>query len=137
MGVNNARFELKDVATLRTPGQYDFITAFDAIHDQAQPTAVLKAIADALRPDGTFLMVDVAASSNLHENVDHPLAPFLYTISTMHCMTVSLALEGEGLGAMWGDGKARQKLAEAGFTRVEVAHVPGDIFNNYYIATTT
>lgn len=74
-GLANARFNVKDVSTLDEPAGYDLITAFDAVHDQAQPTGVLKAIADALKPDGVFLMVDIAASSNLHENLDHPLAP--------------------------------------------------------------
>jgi Zn-dependent membrane protease YugP len=50
-------------------------------------------------------------------------------------MTVSLARDGVGLGAMWGEQIARQMLAEAGFTRVEVKQVEGDLFNNYYIAT--
>ncbi len=135
MGLSNARFEVKDVAALDEPSRYDFITAFDAIHDQAQPTNVLKAIADALRPDGAFLMVDIAASSNIEENIEHPLGPALYMFSTMHCMTVSLALNGEGLGTVWGEQIARQKLADAGFTKVEVKQVPDDILNSYYIAT--
>ena len=133
--LSNVRFEVKDVVTLNERDKYDFITAFDAIHDQAHPTKVLKAISNALRPDGVFLMVDIAASSNLHENLDHPLAPALYSVSTMHCMTVSLAYAGEGLGTMWGEQKARQKLKDAGFTKVEVKQVPGDILNNYFIVT--
>jgi len=134
-GLSNARSEVKDAATLNEPAAYDLITAFDTIHDQAQPTGVLRAIAEALRPGGVFLMVDIAASSNVHENMDHPLGPALYAVSTMHCMTVSLALNGEGLGTMWGEQLARQKLAAAGFTRVDVKQVPGDFLNNYYIAT--
>ena len=66
------------------------------------------------------------------ENLDHPLAPFLYTISCNHCMTVSLAANGEGLGTMWGEQKARQKLGAAGFTQLQVMQVEGDIFNNYF-----
>ena len=131
----NTRFQVKDAATLNEPASYDLITAFDTIHDQAQPTSVLRAIAEALRPGGVFLMVDVAASSNLHENMDHPLAPALYAVSTLHCMTVSLALDGEGLGTMWGEQLARQKLAEAGFTNVETKRVEGDFLNCYYIAS--
>ena len=134
-GLSNARFEVKDVAEIEAPGSFDFITAFDSIHDQARPAEVLRGISDALRPDGTFLMVDIAASSNLAENLDHPLGPFFYSISTMHCMTVSLALDGEGLGAVWGGQKARQMLSEAGFTQTAVHQVPGDLINNYYIAT--
>ena len=135
MGLSNARFESKDVAALDMSGQYDFITAFDAIHDQAQPARVLQGIANALRSEGTFLMVDVAASSKISENLDHMLGPLMYTISCMHCMTVSLALDGEGLGAMWGEQKARQMLADAGFTQVDVKRIESDLSNNYYIAT--
>jgi SAM-dependent methyltransferase len=119
---------------MEEPGAYDFVTAFDVIHDQAQPRTVLKNVAALLKPGGTFLMVDIKASSEVHENLDHPMGPFLYTISTMHCMTVSLARDGEGLGTMWGEQKALELLAEAGFTDVAVRQVEGDFLNNFYIA---
>jgi SAM-dependent methyltransferase len=135
MGLQNARFEATDVADLDATDSFDLITAFDTIHDQAQPRKVLREIADALRLGGTFLMVDIAASSHVEDNIDHPLGPTLYTFSTLHCMTVSLALDGEGLGTAWGEQKARELLAEAGFDRVDVRQVEGDIFNNYYVAT--
>jgi len=61
------------------------------------------------------------------------MALFLYTVSTMHCMTVSLAQGGEGLGACWGEEKARELLAEAGFRSVEVSTVEGDPLNLYYV----
>jgi hypothetical protein len=88
-----------------------------------------------MRPDGVFLMVDIGASSHLDENMEYPLAPFMYTISCMHCMTVSLALDGVGLGAMWGEQKALEMLAEAGFTRVEVKRIEDDLTDSYYVAT--
>lgn len=134
-GLTNIEFAVKDVATLNEPHHYDLITAFDAIHDQAKPREVLKRVALALRPEGTFLMQDIAASSHVHKNLEHPLAPFLYTISCMHCMTVSLALNGEGLGTVWGEEKARQLLEEAGFSCIAVHRLPHDMLNNYYIAT--
>jgi 2-polyprenyl-3-methyl-5-hydroxy-6-metoxy-1,4-benzoquinol methylase len=135
MNLSNAHFEVKDVAALDEVGQFDLITAFDAIHDQAKPAKVLNSIAHALRPDGVFLMQDIAGSSHLHNNLDHPVAPFLYTISCMHCMTVSLAEDGEGLGTMWGEEKALEMLAEAGFTSVDVRQLAHDFQNNYYICT--
>ena len=52
----------------------------------------------------------------------------------MHCMTVSLSLDGDGLGTVWGEQNARQMLADAGFSSVDVAHVEADAFNAYYIA---
>ena len=64
----------------------------------------------------------------------HPLGPFLYTMSTMHCMTVSLALKGAGLGTAWGEQKALAMLREAGLGRVDVHRLADDPLNNYYVA---
>lgn len=80
-------------------------------------------------------MQDIDASSHVHKNLNHPMGPMLYTISCMHCMTVSLALNGEGLGAMWGEEQARTLLVEAGFTHVDVKRLPHDGHNSYFIAT--
>src|SRR5918994_1645925 len=133
-GTTNVRFEVKDVATLDEEARYDLITTFDAIHDQAEPAKVLERIAAALRDDGVYVMQDIAGSSHVHNNLDHPLGPFMYTVSTMHCMTVSLAQGGAGLGAMWGEEKATEMLREAGFANVRVEQLPHDFINYYYIA---
>lgn len=135
MGLENARFRVQDAATLDSSEQFDLVTTFDAVHDQAHPDVVLSAISRCLRPGGIYLCVDIAGSSTLADNAEHPLGPFLYTVSTMHCMTVSLAGGGMGLGTMWGEQKAIEMLNEAGFTSVEVKQIDGDIINNYYIAT--
>lgn len=134
VGTRNVRFEVCDAASLGEESQYDLITAFDAIHDQADPAAVLRNIHRALRPGGTFLMQDIAGSSHVHNNVEHPIGPFIYTISCMHCMTVSLAAGGAGLGAMWGRELAEKMLHEAGFHKVRVEQLEHDFINYYYIA---
>jgi ubiquinone/menaquinone biosynthesis C-methylase UbiE len=133
MRLKNAKFEATDAAKMVDREKFDLITAFDTIHDQARPDKVLKAINRALRKGGVFLMQDIAASSNLHENIGAPLAPTIYAISTMHCMTVSLAYKGMGLGTAWGQQKAKEMLADAGFGNVKVSMVDGDIFNYYYV----
>jgi 2-polyprenyl-3-methyl-5-hydroxy-6-metoxy-1,4-benzoquinol methylase len=133
-GLANARFEIQDAATMTDRRAYDFITSFDSIHDQAQPRKVLHGIAEALRDEGVYLMVDIQASSHLADNLNHPLGPYLYSISTLHCMSVSLGLGGEGLGTMWGEQQARALLEEAGFGHVAVHRVEGDILNNLYVA---
>jgi len=135
LGLANASFEARDVATLDLRDAYDLITVFDAIHDQARPKTVLKAIHRALRPGGTYLMADIAGSSNLEENLENPLAPINYAVSLTHCMTVSLALGGEGLGNMWGEQTTVAYLQEAGFHDVEVKKVEGDILNSFYVCT--
>ena len=130
--LSNATFEVGDSAELTGP--YDLITAFDVIHDLAQPTRTLAAIAGALRDDGVFLMGDIAASSHLEENMEHPLCPALYAFSVFYCMSVSLGEGGEGLGTVWGEQTARQMLTDAGFGHVDVQRVEGDILNVYYAA---
>jgi SAM-dependent methyltransferase len=131
--LGNLRFEVRDVADLGHTEAFDLITTFDAVHDQTDPGRVLRGIAEALRPDGVYLCVDVAASSSLEDNVDHPLGPAIYTISTMHCMTVSLARHGAGLGAAWGEQVATRMLTEAGFADVAAERVDGDVFNIYFV----
>ena len=133
LGLTNIQFQIKDAATINEVAQYDLITTFDAIHDQAKPDVVLRVIFNALRPDGIYLMQDIRASSNVDGNLEHPVAPLLYTISCMHCMSVSLAENGMGLGAMWGEEKALEMLKEAGFSSVEIKRLEHDFQNNYYI----
>lgn len=132
-GAGNVRFEIKDAAKLDENERYDLVLAFDAIHDQAKPAAVLQNLCAALKPDGTFLMQDIAGSSRVENNLEHPVGIFGYTVSCMHCMTVSLSNNGEGLGAMWGKEKAEQMLKEAGFNKTEVHQLPHDFINYYYI----
>lgn len=131
--LHNIQFDVQDAATFDEIEEYHLITTFDAIHDQAHPAAVLGNIYRALRSDGVYLMQDIRASSDVASNMDHPAAPLLYTISCMHCMTVSLAAGGAGLGAMWGQEKALEMLDEAGFARVDVKQLDHDFQNNYYL----
>jgi SAM-dependent methyltransferase len=132
MGLANARFEVLNVTKLPPEPKSDLITAFDSIHDQVDPATVLRRVSDALAPNGTFLMIDIKASSNVEENVGNPVAPFLYGVSVLHCMTVSLAHDGAGLGTVWGEQVARGMLADAGFTNVEVSDAP-DPLNSIYV----
>jgi ubiquinone/menaquinone biosynthesis C-methylase UbiE len=132
-GVPNATLVQSDAAELWLDGRYDLVTAFDAIHDQARPARVLERIHAALRPGGTFLMQDIAGHTRLADNMSGALAPFMYTISCMHCMSVSLAAGGPGLGAMWGREKAVEMLAAAGFDGVRVETLPHDPINFYYV----
>lgn len=135
-GLENVSFQQRDLSSFDVdaePEAFAFVTTFDAVHDQARPLALLKGIRRTLAPQGVYLMQDIQGSSHHHENVDHPGGPLLYMISCMHCMTVSLAQGGDGLGAMWGEQRARELLAEAGFTSVDVHLLEHDPFNAYFV----
>jgi SAM-dependent methyltransferase len=133
-GLSNVSFEVLDVTGLPSEPPFEAIFAFDAIHDQKDPAAVLDRIHQALAPGGTFLMMDIKASSDLESNRDNPFAPLLYAISTLHCMTVSLALDGDGLGTVWGQELAIKMLGDAGFGDIEVHDVPDDPLDSVYVA---
>jgi 2-polyprenyl-3-methyl-5-hydroxy-6-metoxy-1,4-benzoquinol methylase len=134
--LKNIEFRAEDLSYFHEtagPEAFDFITTFDAIHDQGKPLNVLMGIHRALKPTGVYLMQDIKGSSHIFNNIGHPIGTFLYTVSCMHCMTVSLAQGGEGLGAMWGEEKTREYLGRAGFRTVDKHELAHDIQNNWYV----
>ena len=79
-------------------------------------------------------MVDIRASSHPHENVGVPGAPFLYGVSLLHCMTVSLAQERRRSGRGVGRADRRPDAPRGRLRPVEVKRLDGDFVNNYYVA---
>ncbi len=134
--LDNSEFIALDLSTFDEKAEseaFDFITTFDAIHDQAKPLNVLKGVHRALKPEGVYLMQDISGTSHLDRDIEHPIGTFLYAVSCMHCMTVSLAQGGEGLGAMWGEEKTREYLHRAGFRSISTHRLAHDIQNNWYV----
>ena len=136
-GLVNISFERLDVTRLeadeRYTGAFDYVTAFDAIHDLSRPLDAVRGVRSTLAPGGLFSMVDIAAETDLADNLEHPMGPFLYTVSLLHCMPVGLNDGGEGLGMMWGKTAAVEMLSKAGFRNVEVCEIPDDPFNTHFL----
>jgi SAM-dependent methyltransferase len=135
-GLGNVAYHVCDAARLSEvvhAGSIGLVTTFDAVHDQADPEAGVRAIRHILADDGVYLAQDIDATSTHHGDLDHPLGPLLYTISCLHCMTVSLARGGTGLGAMWGRQRALALFGRAGFSAVEVHTLDHDPQNAYYV----
>ena len=126
LGLTNITFESADAAELSVDEPFDVAFVFNAIHDQAAPAAVLARIHDSLVPGGIFVMDEPRVSSHLEDNIGNPMSSFLYAVSTLHCLTVSLAVGGAGLGTAWGEQLAVQMLRDAGFGAVAVHDAPGD-----------
>lgn len=139
-GLNNVEFQTRDAARLAEEPDlaesFDYVFAFDAIHDQTEPGRALAGVHHALAPSGLFSMVDIKAESDLGENRDHPMGPFLYAVSLMHCLPVGLGADGRGagLGMMWGRREALEMMRAAGFDSVEIEAMPYDPFNDHYLA---
>ncbi len=136
MGLTNVEFLIQDAAAVQDrpdlENRFDYICAFDAIHDQSHPLKALKGVLYMLTPKGLFSMIDIKAATRIQDNMDHPMAPFLYTVSLMHCMPVGLNDKGRGLGMMWGKEQALDLLKHAGFTQVTALEIPNDGFNLHF-----
>ena len=136
IGLRNVHFIVKDCAQFDPAFSeaFDYISAHDAIHDQAKPAEVLLCIFKMLKKDGIFSMVDVDAHSHPGDNLDVPKAVFKYTVSLLHCMPVSLYFDGgAGLGTCWGRELAVKMLKEAGFSHIDIRPYHGESFNIHYL----
>ena len=126
-------FEVADAARLDVRTPFDLIFVFDAVHDQVDPQAVLRASTRALAR--WRLLHEGATRRGLprgqHRQPDGAVA---LRMSTLHCMTVSLAHGGAGIGTVFAEKLALELLAEAGFTSVEMQVAPGDPADAVYLA---
>ncbi len=134
-GLENVKFMVKDCANIEDcDTSFDFITAFDAVHDQAKPDKVLAGAYKLLKPEGWFSLVDIKAHSHPADNIGIPMSSMKYAESLFHCMPVSLYFEnGAGLGTCWGQELATEMLHHAGFKKVDVLEIPGDDYNTHIL----
>ena len=133
-GVTNATFHDPRVSPLPTDGSVDVITTFDCIHDMTHPQEMMAVIRSAIAEDGTWLLVDIKARDTFAENaLKNPMAPLMYGISVLSCMSSALsAPDGAGLGTLGlPESKAREMAAIAGFTRFSKLNVDHSV-NAFY-----
>jgi SAM-dependent methyltransferase len=117
---DRTRFEALEAAEL-VPEAFDLITMFDCLHDMGDPEGAARAALRALKPDGTFMVVEPAAGDRIEDNL-HPVGRVFYAGSTLICTPSSLAQTGaKALGAQAGPARLSGVLTDAGFGAVRVA----------------
>ncbi|MBI3666352.1 MAG: methyltransferase domain-containing protein [Acidobacteria bacterium] len=129
-GLSNVEFIRGPAHDLPRDPRFDLITSFDCIHDMVNPRGTLRIIWEALADDGVYVWSEPNASHNAHEN-KNPVGKAFHSISPLHCMTVSLAHNGEGLGTVIGEEGARELAREAGFSHFEKLPIPNP-FNQFF-----
>lgn len=140
-GLTNVFFKQADASKIEEDGSdwtghFDFVTSFDVIHDLPDPAGALREVKRLLKPKtGVFAMVDIRSRTSIKNNMSHSHAPFLYTISLLHCMPQGLRCGGAGLGTMWGREKATEMLTEAGFQLEGILELEFDTFNDCYLCS--
>jgi 2-polyprenyl-3-methyl-5-hydroxy-6-metoxy-1,4-benzoquinol methylase len=107
-------FEVADGAEL-PEDRFDLVSTFDVVHDSVDPVGLMTSVGRSLREGGTYLVLEMNASHDVEEN-RNPLGKFLYNVSTLYCMTTSLAHGGAGIGACMGEPKARELAYASGFS---------------------
>lgn len=111
----NTRFEV--AAAKDFPGTYDLVAFFDCLHDMGDPAGAAKHVRQALKPDGTWMIVEPFAHDQLSANLN-PVGRIYYAASTFICTPASLSQEvGLGLGAQAGEARLRKVVTSGGFTR--------------------
>ena len=130
---DRVRYEVGDVPR-GLPGSFDLITTFDVVHDMPKPRPALRAIREALKPDGTYFAQGFNFSGDLSQKIDHPLGngSFGHSVSTNYCTTRALAVGGEGIGTCMGEEKMRELAAEGGLTRLRRIDFPQNPLNVFY-----
>lgn len=133
-GLTNLFWHSPFEESLPQDNRFDFVTAFDVVHDTINPTGLLDAVYNSIKPDGTWLITDVAGKSSFEDNRnDHPLATILYGFSVLLCMSAGLSEPGgAGMGTLgFHEEAALQMTKAAGFTRFRKLEFD-DAFNNHY-----
>ena len=114
-------FEVADATSFPAdPGRgYDLVTFTDCLHDLGDPVAAAARARSVLAPGGTTMIIEPLAADRFEDDFRNPYARVGYAISTLVCTPSSLAQPGAAaLGAMAGEARLRQVLAEAGYSRV-------------------
>ena len=119
-GVDNARFEVGTAKEFPSK-DLDFVTFFDCLHDMGDPAGAAAHVRQALKPDGTWMVVEPMAGDRLEDNLN-PVGRLYYRASTLICVPTSLAQEvGAALGAQAGEAKLREVITSGGFKSVRRA----------------
>jgi len=119
-GVNNVTFELATSKNF-SGSDYDFITFFDCLHDMGDPVGACAHVKNALKPDGTCMIVEPFANGSLAENLN-PVGRAFYAFSTMLCVPCSLNQEvGLALGAQAGEKRLEETIRSGGFSNFRKA----------------
>jgi SAM-dependent methyltransferase len=112
---DRVEFVVADGADLPT-ASFDLVTTFDVVHDSVDPVGLMAAVRESLCEGGSYLMLEMNASHDVEEN-RNPLGKLLYNVSTLYCMTTSLAHGGAGIGACMGQEKAKELAFAAGYSQ--------------------
>ena len=125
------RFTTVDAAAAEEQGSYDLVTAFECVHDLADPVGVLGAMRRMGRPGGTVLGVDEKVAERFTAPGD-VIERLIYGYSVTCCLPDGLSVRpSAGTGAVMRPATLERYAREAGFAGVDILPVEHDFFRFY------
>jgi 2-polyprenyl-3-methyl-5-hydroxy-6-metoxy-1,4-benzoquinol methylase len=131
--LSNVTLRVAAAADLPAEPTYDLVLTLDCLHDMPDPQGAIRAIRAAIQEDGVWLIKDIRAKSDWHDNLRNPLLAMMYGTSVATCMSSALSEPGgAGLGTLGLTTElAEQFVREAGF-RTFLVRDFDDPANLYY-----
>ncbi len=123
-------FEVRSATDLPQSADFDLIMTCDCLHDMVTPEGCARSIFGALKKDGTWFCIEPNMADSLEKNIS-PLGRLFYSVSTLQCMTCSLAYNGAGYGAGMGEANVRRVAQLAGFTHFRKLPIENP-FNQFF-----
>jgi 2-polyprenyl-3-methyl-5-hydroxy-6-metoxy-1,4-benzoquinol methylase len=100
---------------------FDLVTFFDCLHDMGDPVGAGRHVREALKPDGTWMVVEPLAGPTVESNLN-PVGRIFYNASLHRCVPSSLAQEvAAGMGVQAGDSAILAAFRSAGFSTARKA----------------
>jgi len=125
------RFIASDATALAGEGPYMLVLMLEALHDLADPVAVLSAARAALADGGAVLVVDEKVAESFTAPGDE-VERMMYGWSVTHCLPTQLVEQpSAALGTVLRPDTVRKLADEAGFAAVEALPVENDFFRFY------
>jgi SAM-dependent methyltransferase len=132
---DRVRFTTVDAAAAEEQGSYDLVTAFECVHDLADPVGVLGAMRRMVRPGGTVLVVDEKVAERFTAPGD-AVERLMYGFSVTCCLPDGLSTRPSvGTGTVMRPATLERYAREAGFAGVDVLPVDHDLFRFYRLRT--
>ncbi len=128
---NRVTFAVRDAAYPGLAGGFDLVTAFETIHDMAQPVEALRKMRELAREGGAVLVAD----ERVEEAFSAPgtdVERLNYGFSVIHCLPACMAeTPSAATGTVMRPGTMRRYAEEAGFRAVEILPIAHDFWHFY------
>jgi SAM-dependent methyltransferase len=129
----DVRFEAVDASSLAEDAPFDLVTILEALHDMAQPAAVLEAARGALKSGGMVLIADEKVADRFTAPGDE-MERMMYGWSVNHCLPAAMSEQpSAGIGTVIREPVVRDLALQAGFESLEVLDVDAGFFRIYVV----